>query len=627
MRFILCRSAVVLIPDSPLASNDSSVVINDSAIAINRSPIAVIDASIEEINSSREDQPCQDSILSDQETSVLSPKIDRSPFTSHDNSVACTQGFDEAHADMGTSLTSLQDGRARFDASEDGMMPEEDDAPHAPVAVSMDTSYGASFVEVIDQACSPISAVTPRKDLRRSAAGLIYGVTQSRDTSTNNSSGVARVSFVEVGDMACSPMHLSDDNSTSTKYPTPNSSKNSKALLWNAATESPNSVNSNQMNNRTRDVQDERPVGRLFSGLDSSLDRTHSPTDETHKKTSFAWSATRTAEESSGMHGSQFAGSESLFSTSAVTDENKTNSHLAQSLPTQPVPDGLDSFSEQSESACSYIPHSDAQQADTVLIDRTVDFDSSHHHVKENHSFNHTAELHSSLISDHDAEESQASENLSAHRSLKIMESDSDHDSYDDNVMTDDDDCSVSSNELNMISVLSGRRLSMSDATNEFTDHDMNDFLPVASNIVSDEDDSCNAESDDEMLKRSRKSLRKSILNRPKSSPKSPSLNESSPEQTASKCSDVGRSRGWASDAQEADTVHMSEPESQPPLVVWDKPFYKRTPGKRSKYSLDSLDKMQMADTVAVLNESDEWPLVQTNTNDNQGTRIKLLSS
>eukprot|EP00794_Sanderia_malayensis_P019721 gene19721-21667_t len=60
-------------------------------------------------------------------------------------------------------------------------------------------------------------------------------------------------------------------------------------------------------------------------------------------------------------------------------------------------------------------------------------------------------------------------------------------------------------------------------------------------------------------------------------------------------------------DAHDADTVSISEPDPLPPLWVWNKPFYKRCPGKPSKDPSDSIQDFAMADTVQLLQESHTW--------------------
>ena len=558
-------------------------------------------------------------------------------------------------------------------------------------------SYGGFISEVNYSSSSPFPGInqsltspsqqstSARKDLRRSAVGLIYGLTPTQDRSDASSVSV------EVVNMACSPIDFQETVHNDEIFPGMASKKKemNDAPMWNLASASPdtfqsfvadrkssgvgNNSNESQKNRyQSPHVRSPKVVSSSTPGLDTS--------DRSNERKSFQWSALTTlqaVQQSHASHGSsQYAGSESLFSNSPLTLENRctsqnTSENQSSTTNSSRLAEGSNAvkvISQDYESECLFSEHvssnvllnshSDRSGKEPVAIQKSfeseIDSELAEMHPKKAVACLEATERSSQLtearvgqvsetvlIPDESAETNANSHvvnvtNQESYRSLHITESsDSDHSDDWNNQAIDESDPeiklkeksveitqdqdeslqsangddtydsdaeSISSNEMNMISILSGGRLSTADYDHQSSDnHDSNDYVAVASNIIgydsSDSDDSGSDDDDsDEMLIRSRRSLRMSILSKPKSSPVFADvidLSENSAESGLLCRSGVEAKHSIESirstpeqpfhPEQEAETQIMSDTDPHQVNYTWDLPFYRRTPGREAK--------------------------------------------
>ena len=558
-------------------------------------------------------------------------------------------------------------------------------------------SHGGCIPEVNNSSSSPFPGInhsltspsqqstSSHTDLRRSAVGLIYGLTPTQDRSDASSVSV------EVVNMACSPIDFQETVHNNQAFPEMANRKKemNDAPIWNLASASPDTFqsfeadrksfgvgdNSNELQKyryRSPHVRSPKVVSSSTPDLDTS--------DRSNERKSFQWSALtnlQAALQSHASHGSsQYAGSESLFSNSPLTLENRctsqnasenqsgaaNSSRLAEgSNAVQMISQVYESeplFSEHVSSNVILNSHSHCSGKEPVsreeIFESELDSEVAETHPQNTVAGSEATERSSKVTEAGVAKESEtvlirdesAETNGNSHvrnityqesyRSLHIIESsDSDHsDNCNDQAIDesdpeiklkeksvritqnqgeslqsangddtyDSDAESISSNEMNMISMLSGGRLSTANYDYQSSDnHDSNDYVAVASNIIGDDssdsgDSASDDDDNDEMLIRSRRSLRMSILSKPKSSPmladvidvwensaESALLCRSGVEAKYSVESIRSTPEQPFHPEQEAETQIMPDADSQQVNYVWDMPFYRRTPGREAK--------------------------------------------
>eukprot|EP00795_Rhopilema_esculentum_P015254 gene15254-6462_t len=590
----------------------------------------------------------------------------------------------------------LPNGDLQASTGEDSLSHDEKESLCSKNSVNVDAS-SASYVDMVDDMCSPISNVSlhqepistslnaavdksvftpdsvmpitnavaasstvastpksaiardsfsavkdsPRKDLRRSAAALIYGLTKTYDNTANSPTEVS----VEVVDMACSPLRVEENENNFLKEPANGSSVNLQTL----------SANSSAYGNDQRVSFGLHEVVRHYDINAQQCSTPHQekpvpPIDvNVDRRRTFNWSAmanlqiTEKSLESDGF--SNDAESESMFSNSANKLENQsqpastdlgnsatgmcTSSQYAtsQSLFSELTADGSKDKSAQNSQRRSKsmqgemadLPENpyddDIQEAETILITprdndnsmpdlsmgeytsdrntiRTGNFpNGSSHSGKDakslNGSYRHNDESNESCEFTVKGETSTSLANQTNGDDLSSNEETGDYDDC-------NDDDSVSSNELQMISLLSGNR--SINREQAISDHEYPDDF---------DSESDSSDSDDEVLLHSRRSLRKSILGKgtsliasdhsPMAVKESPILHhsdgsiDSQSEERASINEEpvqADQSQGSYLSEQEVATQPCNQDAATPPLYVWDKPFYRRCPGNTSKNCL-----------------------------------------
>ena len=611
-----------------------------------------------------------------------------------------------AVSQMGSISTNryLPNGDLQASTGEDSLSHDEKGSFRSKNSVNVDAS-SASYIDMVDDMCSPISNVSlhqepistslnaavdksvltpesvmpitdavaasstvastpksviardslsavkdsPRRDLRRSAAALIYGLTKAYDNTANSPTEVS----IEVIDMACSPLRVEENENNFLKEPANGSSVNLPTLSANSSATGNDQRMSFGLPEVVRHIDinaqqcstphQEKPV----PPIDVNVDR----------RRTFNWSAmanlqiTEKSLESDGF--SNDAGSESLFSNSANKLGNQsqpastdlgnsatgmcTSSQYAtsQSLFSELTADGSKDKSAQNSQRRSKsmqgemgdlpenLDDDDIQEAETILITprdhdncmpdlsmgeytsdrdtiRTDNFQNgSSHSGKDakswNGSYKHNDESNESCEFTAKGETSKSLANQTNGDDSSSNEETGDYDDY-------NDDDSVSSNELQMISLLSGNR--SINREQAISDREYPDDF---------DSESDSSDSDDEVLLHSRRSLRMSILGKGTSliaSDNSPAVTESpmlhhsdgAIEERASINEEPARadqSQGSYQSEQEVATQPCNQDAATPPLYVWDKPFYRRCPGNPSKNCLlDEVEGSQSAGNV-----------------------------
>eukprot|EP00794_Sanderia_malayensis_P018573 gene18573-20435_t len=233
---------------------------------------------------------------------------------------------------------------------------------------------------------------------------------------------------------------------------------------------------------------------------------------------------------------------------------------LSSSATTQPMREDIDLFSDEARGLS--VTDLEAMEADTVLLNQS-DYDDPGMNLLHSGTNLYNLEVDSSYP--------------------KVSPCDLDLESSDLKVDSCDPKTDMSNpwmNPSDLEIATTNPEVNNYDCEPNFRDLELNNC-----EVISDE-----TESEDEVLVKSRRSLRKSIL-----------------QQHNSSLDNSIKSFDSSIDAHDADTVSISEPDPLPPLWVWNKPFYKRCPGKPSKDPSDSIQDFAMADTVQLLQESHTW--------------------
>ena len=428
------------------------------------------------------------------------------------------------------------------------------------------------------------------ENLRRSAVGLIYGITDDIDGVKNNESAVS----IDVIDAACSPLSIKEDASDEVKETKARHShrlSSNQHLQQSIASDHQTTVNSDHIpilksvrrHSSRRPDSLEAPVVSCSTPQHGQIVAVTKHMAVYERRASFQealqkekydtpgglLSKSRESSRRSGGVSSRsggldpYAGSESLFSNSVLSEEAKYNDNKANSKLAISNGEGSESlFSdhmltdskqssqngsrldadqrfepirEESENRTKFYRSFDldVQEDMTLLLDHAVRI--KNQYISESDSDLQSNKSDQAMISDDPVPMINNQSNHSDHQSNyfpPIVESDDDvseiaikvgntlnHQAISDQSENHDyasDADSLSSNELNMISVLSGNRRSSA-----------NHRTSVAELINSDPDDSDQtdqSDSDDELLMRSRKSLRRSIMTIPRRSETDPNM-------------------------------------------------------------------------------------------------------